>query len=378
MSQVPSSAPVVKFNQKDRPEFFRELKTRVDSYFKENNISRYGNGKMKLKTVFMFALYFVPFIMIVTGVAQSTWAVMLMWFIVGLGGSGIGLCVMHDANHGSFSSNQTVNKVLSRTMNMLGGSHLTWKIQHNVLHHMFTNVDGYDEDLETGAIRMSPNQKHKKMFKFQVLYTPLLYGIMTLFKLFVKDFIQLAKYNRLTLLERQGETLASAIFKVVLSKVIYFTIMIGLPLYFTDLPVWQVIVGWIIAQVVSGMVLALIFQSAHVLEKTSFYVPDENGSVENNWAMHQMHTTANFSNGSPFFSWFIGGLNYQVEHHLFPHICHVHFRAMSSIVKATAEEYGVPYYHNDTFIDALKDHFRHLSNMGKKEFVTEILTADMG
>jgi linoleoyl-CoA desaturase len=128
---------------------------------------------------------------------------------------------------------------------------------------------------------------------------------------------------------------------------------------------WGTLLAFFWMHFIAGMVLALIFQPAHVINETEFYVPNEDLTVENHWAIHQLKTTANFANNSPIFSWYVGGLNYQVEHHLFPNICHVHYNKISKIVKETAKEYGVPYYSGQSFFGAVHNHFSMLNKLGK-------------
>lgn len=358
------SAPIVKFNTQDNPEFFLETNQRVNQYFKENNISKYANFNMKLKTAFMLSLYFVPFVLMITGVASNLWAIMGMWILMGLGMSGIGLSIMHDANHGSYSTNRSVNNALGFLINFLGAYHINWKIQHNVLHHSFTNVDGFDGDITNPVMRFSPDQKRKKIFKFQVFYAPFFYGIMTIYWAFAKDFFKLVEYAKNGLLIRQGLSLSKAMTHLIIHKIWYLAITLVLPILVVSIPWWQTVIGFIMMHFITGLVLALIFQPAHVVEETNFFVPDQTGSVENNWAIHQMKTTSNFANGSRIFSWLIGGLNYQIEHHLFPHICHVHYRNLSPIVKEVASRHNIPYHQQKTFAGALVSHFSLLNQLG--------------
>ena len=165
------SIEVVKFNTKNRPEFVRELRMRVNKYFKENGITKYANTEMKIKTVVMILLYFVPFILMLTGAVTGFLPVFAMWILMSLGMSGIGLSVMHDANHGAYSQNQNVNKVLGYLANFLGAYHVNWKIQHNVLHHSFTNVNGHDDDIESNLMRLSPAQERKRAFRSKTSYS---------------------------------------------------------------------------------------------------------------------------------------------------------------------------------------------------------------
>lgn len=368
--------PVVKFNEKDQPEFFREAKKRVNAHFKENNISRNANFNMYFKTAFMLALYLVPFTLMLTGVIASPWLIIGSWALMGFGISGIGLAIMHDANHGAYSKNLKVNRLVGSVLFLAGGYPLNWRVQHNVLHHSFTNIDGLDEDIEKqGIVRFSPTQERRGFFKFQIIYAPLLYGILTLYWSTVKDYEQILRYHKRGLLEAQGVTFKQAIARIIISKLIYYAVFIVLPLLLIPVAWWVVVLGYLLMQFIAGQILALIFQAAHVLEETDFYVLDEDNSVENNWAIHQMKTTANFANGSIFFSWYVGGLNYQIEHHLFPNICHVHYHKIAPIVKATAEEFGVPYHSHKTFMGALRSHFRLIHSLGTGKYDERLKTA---
>jgi len=369
MSRVPSA----KFNTKDRPEFFRVLRGRVNMYFEEKNISRNGNWSMKFKTVFMVGLYLIPLVLMLTGVVSNSWTALAMWVLMGFGMSGIGLSVMHDANHGSYSDSPAVNRFMSYILTLVGGFHTNWQIQHNVLHHSYTNVHGLDEDIDKGVMRFCPTQERKEIFKYQAFYAPFLYALMTIYWLTVKDFQQLSRYHKNNLLEAQGLTYGKALASIILVKVLYVSLFIALPIVFIALPWWQIVLGFLTMQFISGLILALIFQPAHVVGETHFFQAEPTGgSLENNWAIHQMQTTSNFAHKSRFFSWFVGGLNYQIEHHLFPNICHVHYRSISQIVKETAAEFNIPYYQHETFLDALKSHFKFLHHLGTGKYDSDL------
>lgn len=362
------STPILKYNLKDQPEFVKQLRKNVNAHFTENNISKHANLNMKIKTAFMLLLYFTPLVLMLTGVVSSFWPVMLMWVLMSLGMSGIGLSIMHDANHRSYSKNRTVNNILGFMVNFLGAYDINWKIQHNTLHHGFTNVEGFDEDIKTPVMRFAPNQKRRKIFRFQMYYAPFVYGLMTLYWVVSKDFQGLIRYNKKNLLAGKGLNLRKALTLLIFNKVWYLVLILGLPILLIDLPWWQVLLGFLLMHYICGLVLTLIFQPAHVIKETSFYIAEQGGSMENNWAIHQMKTTANFANGSRIFSWFIGGLNYQIEHHLFPNICHVHYRNIAKIVRETADEYNIPYHHHKTFFGALRSHFTLINQLGTGKY----------
>jgi linoleoyl-CoA desaturase len=362
------SRKVVKFNKAQKPEFYSVLRKRVNQHFEDNNISKTGNLEMRLKSVFMIALYFTPMILMYTGVVTGLWPIMAMWALMGLGMSGIGLSIMHDANHGSYSKNKNVNKVMGFLINFLGAYEVNWIIQHNVLHHSYTNIDEFDGDIENPIMRFSPSQEFNSSFKYQAFYAPFLYAIMTLFWFLIKDFERISRYDKKDLLKTQGLTYWSAMAIVTFHKIWYAGLTLILPIFIVDLPWWQTVLGFLMMHGITGLSLALIFQPAHVIEETEFFIPSDNGTVENNWAIHQLKTTSNFANDATIFSWFIGGLNNQVEHHLFPKICHVHYRHISKIVEKTAIEYGIPYHKHATFLEAVSSHFSLLNALGNGSY----------
>ena len=360
--------PVIKFNAQDQPTFVSELRKRVNNYFEENNISRYANWNMKFKTIYMVGLYVIPYMLMMTGVVGSNAGILLMWALMGFGMSGIGMCIMHDANHGSYSKHAWVNQLLGALISIVGGFRENWKIQHNVLHHSFTNIEGHDEDIELSVMRMSPTQERKKMHAYQDFYAPVLYGIMTVYWSLSKDIGQVIRYSKKDLLRAQGLTLRRAIIQVGISKILYFTALVALPIILLDVAWYIPIIGYFIMHFICGTILAFIFQCAHVLEETDFFEPDSTYTMENNWAIHQMRTTANFANRARIFSWFVGGLNYQIEHHLFPNVCHVHYHKIAKIVKKTAQEFNVPYHEHKTFYGAVRSHFSLLHQLGTGKY----------
>jgi len=356
---------VVKFNNSDKPEFFKVLIKRVNQHFSQKKLSKQGNWTMVVKTVFMCCVYFIPLILMVTQTVTSVPAVMGMWVIMGLGMSGIGLSVMHDANHGSYSKNPKINRRVGYIINLVGGYHVNWKIQHNVLHHSFTNIEGLDDDISKHNImRLSPHQKKKSIYKYQLYYAPFFYSLLSIYWFLGKDIEQLFKYNKENLIQEQGLTFRQAAIEITLSKLLYGSLFLVLPLAFASVAWWQTLLGFILMHAICGQILALVFQCAHVLDETDFFEPSPDTSMENSWAVHQMRTTANFARGGRIFSWLIGGLNYQIEHHLFPNICHIHYRDISKIVKQTAQEYDVPYNDHKTFGHALVSHFTMLNKLG--------------
>lgn len=357
----------ISYDRSSNVEFYKTLQKRVRGYFKENNVSRYGNVSMVIKSIFMVALYLVPFILMLT-ILENSWLVFLMWVIMGFGVAGIGLSIMHDANHGAYSKNKKVNNFFGAFLNMAGGSHYMWRIQHNVLHHTYTNVTGMDEDIAPGKVmRFSPYEKRLKAHKYQHLYAWFLYGMMTLMWVTVKDFRQLYDYSKRGLTKTESDSTSKLLVNIIFMKLVYYGVVLVLPLVFTPVPWYLTVIGFITMHYITGVILGMIFQPAHVVPTSNYPMPDESGNIKADWAVSQLLNTANFAPKSRFFSWFVGGLNYQIEHHLFPNVCHVHYKKLSKIVRETAEEFNLPYNSEKTFASALVSHAKMLKRLGRQD-----------
>ncbi len=356
----------IKFASTQR-DFSTTLNKRVQDYFKSNDISKHANAEMVIKTIVMFSLYFIPYALIISGVVLNNWVAFISVLIMSAGLAGIGLSIMHDANHGAYSKKPWINTLLGYSLNMVGANSFNWKVQHNVLHHTYTNVHDHDEDISPrGVIRMTPHSEWKYFHKFQFVYAWFLYGLMTIVWMVFKDFVRIVKYQKNGMVKKQQANIIKEWLILIVTKVVYVSYIFILPLVFTDFSWWQILIGIIMMHYIAGFTLAIIFQPAHVIDGTEFPLPDEDNELENNWAIHQLHTTTNFANKSVWFTWYVGGLNFQVEHHLFPNICHVHYRKISKIVKETAFEYGIPYKSASTFVDALAGHAKLLRELGRR------------
>lgn len=355
----------IRFNNPEHTDFVRTLRKRVDEYFKQNQIPKIGGVNIKIKAIFMLLLYTLPYFLMLFGVIENAWIMLGMAALMGFGMAGIGLGVMHDANHGTFSNKSWLNKFVGFSINFLGGNVNNWKAQHNILHHSFTNVEGYDEDIDPGGVmRFSPHAKRKKFHRFQHLYGWFLYGFMTLSWTFTKDFQDMLRYKKMGLYKQLRTNFKKEMWLIIITRVVYFIYMVVLPLIFMDISWWQLAIGFFVVHFIAGLSLALIFQLAHVMEETTFPLPKD-GSLPNQWAVHQLYTTLNFANGNRILSWLIGGLNFQVEHHLFPNICHVHYHKIAPIVKKTTEEFNLPYNAIDSFGKALASHGRMIYKLGR-------------
>jgi linoleoyl-CoA desaturase len=353
----------VTFNNKDNA-FFSSLKTSVDAYFKENNIKKTGDWRLYIKTFLLIGGSIAIYLIILFGNLSALYKVLLC-VPLGYLMACIGFAVMHDANHGSYSKNTKLNDFVGLSANLLGASSFFWKQKHNIIHHTYTNVDGIDDDIaKSPIIRQCETQKWMPAHKIQHLYLTPIYALSTLFWIFNMDFQKYFKRKIYTTAAWDMTLKNHIIFWV--TKIYYVAVFMILPMYIFGFGPW--LGGYLLTNAALGLTLSFVFQLAHVVENTEFeHVPlDDTKHLETAWAQHQIKTTANFAMNNKVISWFVGGLNFQIEHHLFPKISHIHYPAISKIVMEKCKEFNLPYNYYPTLSQALASHFRVMKALGKK------------
>jgi len=340
------------------------LKEAADNYFNGNGIQKTGDSRLYLKTAILFLVALTLYVFILS-LSLPVWMIIILSGLFGFTSACIGFNVMHDANHGSYSSREWVNNLLGLTLNALGGNSFIWKFKHNVIHHTYPNIDGMDDDIaKSPFIRMCSTQRWVPAHRIQHIYTPLLYAISSMLWVLFQDF---EKYFRRKInLTELAEMKLKDHLIFWTSKVLYVFFYIALPVLLIGWTNW--LVFFISLHLGLGFTLAVVFQLAHVVEETTFeFAPtDEVTRIENEWAIHQVKTTSDFSPNSRIVSWLVGGLNYQIEHHLFPRVSHIHYPALSKIVKEKCEAFDLPYNCIPSLRKAVISHFRLIRLLGKK------------
>jgi len=317
---------------------------------------------MWTKTIIFLAGFFGLYLLIISNYF-TVWIMLPMAITLGMFNAFVGFNICHDAIHDSFSSNKSVNKILSILFHFVGASPYVWGITHNLVHHNFTNIPGHDEDIEIapGLIRIADEDPVNRIQRFQHWYAFPLYSLASLSWVFRKDY---KKFFQTKIGHHETKHPKIEYFNLFFFKALYYFLFIALPLLVLDISWWQFIIGFIAMHIAQGLTMGLVFQLAHVVEGTDFPLPDDSGNMEEAWAEHQMRTTANFAANSSVAAFFLGGLNMQIEHHLFPKICHIHYRNIGKIVRQTAAEFNIPYIENHTFTGALRSHYRMLKKFG--------------
>lgn len=348
--------------------FFQSLKKSVDEYFIATGKKKTGNWELYSKAVILIPAALAIYIFLLT----STYTAGLGLFLAALLGitiGSIGFNVMHDSCHGAYSSKKWVNTLLGFSLNAIGGNAFFWKQKHNILHHTYTNIEGVDDDIaQSKLLRQSPTQEWMPIHKYQHFYFPVAYALTIFMWAGVRDFVKYFTHKIHNTDIQPMDTREHIIFWV--SKVLYVVFYIALPIYFVGWLPW--LIGYVTMGVVMSIVIALVFQLAHAVEGPEFDSAGlDDKVIETEWAIHQIKTTANFAPKNKLINWFVGGLNFQVEHHLFPRIAHIHYPAISKIVEQKCREFNLPYHSFPTMTDAIGSHVRTMKKFGQKEFVPE-------
>jgi linoleoyl-CoA desaturase len=343
-----------------------ELRNRVSEYFKNADVKSTGNAALYTKAVILFSLLFGLYIHLVF-FTPAAWLGILECMLLGLVTAGIGFNVMHDGAHGSFSNNPTVNRIAAYTLDFLGGSSFMWNNKHNIVHHTYTNIDGVDDDIEARPfLRLAPTQKRYKAHKYQHYYFWALYSLLYLFWVFFTDYRKYFTGAVGSVPIKKLKPIDHILFWGF--KVFYIGVYVALPIYMVGFMPW--LVGFLAYTCTGGFVLSIVFQLAHTVEETSF--PEAQmpaNKMEDEWALHQLKTTANFATNNKLITWYVGGLNFQIEHHLFPKISHAHYPHISKIVKQACKDMGVPYIEHKWMLHAVSSHISHLKKMGSAETI---------
>ncbi|TFG42410.1 MAG: acyl-CoA desaturase [Gemmatimonadales bacterium] len=351
----------VTFPSRDAASFSDDVKSRVSDYFTSRGISDKADWRMVLKGLILLAVTFVPYGMILSN-NFGPWTMLGLALVMGVGVAGIGFSISHDALHGAYSNTPWVNRVIGWSFDMCGANGYMWKVTHNVIHHTYTNIEGLDEDLTVSPLlRLSPHTEWKPFHRFQHLYGFLAYSFSTLFWVFVKDYKYFLQKDIGPFLDRKNPPKEVA--GLLIGKAFYYTWAIVIPLLVVNVTWWQFAIGFVAMNLVAGTILGVVFQLAHVVEDITYPTPDAAGAMGSAWMQHEMETTSDFGPKNRLLCWYVGGLNFQVEHHLFPKVCSIHYPAISEIVKESALAHGLPYNQHLTLREAMASHYRSLKRL---------------
>lgn len=342
--------------------FQRELRRRVEADFRERGCAQRDSAAMYAKTAIILAVFAASYVALVF-FARAWWQALPLTLLLGTAMAGVGFNIMHDGGHQAYSRHRWVNKLMAFTLDLVGGSSYIWQWKHARYHHTYVNIAQHDSDIDLGVLgRLSPEQPRRPWHRFQHIYLWVLYTVTAIRWHLYGDFRDMltGRIGERPFDRPRGWDLAL----FVLGKLVFFALAFGLPLAFH--PLGTVVAFYAAVSAVAGFLLAIVFQLAHVVEEADFPQPDPaSGHMETPWAIHQLQTTVDFARDNRVLGWLIGGLNFQVEHHLFVRISHVHYPAVAKVVEATCREFGVPYHAHRTFFAGIASHYRWLRRLGE-------------
>jgi len=350
----------VKFNTDGS--FQRTLKARVDAYFASTGQKPRDCIQMYVKSAIIMGWFAASYILLVC-FAGNWWQAILSSISLSLSIAAVAFNIQHDGGHKAYSKRSWINRLMATSLDLLGGSSYIWDHKHNTVHHTYANITDHDDDIDLGFLaRLSPHQKRLGIHRLQHLYLWILYGFLPIKWQLYDDFhdVIVGRVGTHSFARPRGKALAIFIAGKVASLSLAFVV----PLFFHS--IWAVLLFYVIVLHLNGVILAVVFQLAHVVEESSFPMPDTvSNKMDDPWAIHQVQTTVDFARNNPFLTWYLGGLNYQVEHHLFPRICHINYPRISKMVEEVCTEFGIRYNANKTMLSAICSHYRWLRTMGK-------------
>lgn len=344
--------------------FRQDLQARVAAYFEEKRLSQRDARSMYLKTAVLMAWLAGSYVGLVFW-AANVWQAVPLAVSLGLAMAGVGFNIQHDGGHGAYSRHRAINKIMALTLNLLGGNAYFWHYKHNIAHHTYANIAGSDDDLNVGPFgRFSPHDRRHGFHRFQHLYVWILYAFLAIEWQISGDLRSFVKPGIADTRVPRPQGWEQVIFWA--GKIVFYVLAFVLPL--TRHSVHAVVLLYLLTGFVLGLTLATVFQLAHCVEEATFRQPRvPSGQIEHEWTAHQVETAVDFGRENKLLTWYLGGLNFQIEHHLFPKICHVHYPALSPIVEKACADHGVRHFSHRTARAALRSHVRWLRRLGSNE-----------
>jgi linoleoyl-CoA desaturase len=342
--------------------FHRELNRRIQLCVGHEKASQRESRELHIKTVVMLCWFAASYTLLVF-LAGNVWQALAGSLSLAFAIAGIGFNIQHDANHGAYSDRTILNRSLGFTLDLLGASSYVWRFKHNVLHHTYTNLSQWDDDLDLGFFgRLSPAQRQRRVYRAQQYYLWLVYGFLGPKWHFIDDFVNIIQ-GRIGSSQLRRPTGWDFV-GLAGGKLVFITLAFVLPLL--GHPFWKIAVFYAFTWFVAGLVVSVVFQLAHCVEDAKFPdLPAMGSRLQTAWAAHQVQSTVNFAPQNRLLTWYLGGLNHQIEHHLFPTLSHVHYSRISREVRAVCAEFGVRYFAYSSMFRAILSHFRWLRRLGK-------------
>jgi linoleoyl-CoA desaturase len=346
-------------------DFFKELNEKVQESLSFEILSK-SQRLMKVKFFLYFTLYLTFYGLLFLDVVSTNFLLLtIIYSLFGLSGILLAFNASHDAVHNTLFNRKKLNRIAHYLIFNLQGVNATlWKKRHISSHHIFPNVDGCDADIDNNPfIRFSKTHTQKWHHRYQHLYATFLYCAYTLHWILIKDFIYLAKKE----VANMNNLSYSWFFivEVVLLKVLYFSLILFTPCYFSDSPLSHWIIAFIIMHSIISIFFVLTLIISHLTTETNFPIPDNKGMLPTCYHEHQLSVSLDYHPTSKLANWIFGGFNSHAAHHLFPKLPHTLYTYITPVIKETAMKFSMP-YNELSIIKAVRSHFQYLKELGNK------------
>jgi len=344
-------------------EIYAVIKTKTNTYFKERGISKFGNNALVLRGVILSLITVCSYISLVhaTNFFTLQGSYLLFGFCLLVAGMTLG----HDAAHHCLTGKTKWDNLCFTAIFCLQGMNPSvWKIKHNSSHHLYPNISNMDSDLEvTTWLRLSPYQEKKTIHRYQHLYAPILYMCASLVWIFTYDLVMLFKYRHGNLILTKSR---AGVGKVLLIKVSYILLYLIIPYYLLPFNFNTILIAFLLMHALLSLFLTFTFFISHHITDTRYTSVESGRTIEASWLIHQITSTVDFHPHSTFFNCIFGGFNAHVAHHLLPGVSHVHYPALTHMIKSVLRENEIS-YHAVTFLGGVKSHLKHLKNLGRQQ-----------
>ena len=269
----------------------------------------------------------------------------------------------HDAAHNALFKSRKANRIFFEIVfNAQGSNAHFWRIRHIQGHHVYTNMPGYDADLDNNPLlRLHNSQKLRSWHRIQFLYAPLLYASYTLFWIFIKDIVYpLSLYKRKGI--KRGQLLRHYSL-MLLYKCVYVVAYLLLPYLFTPFSFSTILFAFLGMHLLLSLYLSITFLISHYGHSVQ-YIQEAGTAANRSWFAHQVDVCIDFHPCSKVANFIFGGFNAHLAHHLFPAYCHVHYPAISVIIREELKGYSIP-YKSYPYWKAVQMHFLLLHKLGR-------------
>lgn len=348
-------------------DWFTDLKKRV--FDAVNSLPRTRHAVARFKAFLLPALYFASYGLALLSRSYLTFC--LAYVFMGLMLVIIFLNLIHEACHNNLFTTKQMNRAYVLLFDMIGANSYMWKKRHVRLHHNFTNVDGWDSDIEKSKfLKVHPEDSTKRFNRYQHLLV-FLYPFFITNWFLIRDFKDF--FDSKMIVRKLGGVPVVEYIKLFFFKLFFVGYMIVVPLVLTSFGWLKILIAFFLVLISAGFFALVVLLPPHVNTSNEFPHVDEGMKLHQSWFMHQLNTTNDVKNDNWFTRHIMGNFNFHIAHHLFPNVSYVYAKEVTEVIKKFLLEKGLPYRSYPLFA-TFKNHYRLIKQNGK---VLDIMDEDM-